>query len=301
MDHILKNFEDFFFKYKSIFKDNLNEYHQQYSQKCQNSGPIYIGESGSFSLPCIRCMKYLESLDSTYNDADNQKKEGILYLFIWLYDNELRQNIYSKENPLNIYENLLKEYEEIRWDTHTNILNIFYQKIKNIINSDIKDIYHLYYKLYKLKKDEECNINNSQCAKACYDLYDTYNKTRCVNNNSSDFCTKLGNFWKEHEEYINQSITCNGNIICLLYLKKPYLSVILTMVFISSIISIILFILYKFTPIGSRIRTTRKSKKNIWNNLDQEMYNIPDYTEMSNNNSKKKPYNLAYQSIAHSL
>ncbi|SCA59848.1 VIR protein [Plasmodium vivax] len=301
MEYILGDFQNFFFNYKSIFNDNLNNYYQKYSQKCQKSGPIYIGDSGSFSLPCIKCMKYLENLDRIYDDGNHEKqqKEGILYLFLWIYDVELRKEIYNGES-LNIYEKLLTEYGEIRGNYDTNIPNFFHPNIEKTLNSELKDLYHLYYKFYKLKLGEECRSNNGKCAKECSDLYHTY-KTSCDSNNQTDFCTKLDSFWKEHAAYINESITCNGNNICLLYLRNPFLSVILTIVFITSTITIILFILYKFTPLGSRIRTRRKSKKNIWNNVDQEMYNIADYTEMSNNNSKKKPYNLAYQSKEHSL
>ncbi|VVA00218.1 PIR protein [Plasmodium vivax] len=301
MEYILENFEDFFLKYKAIFNDNLNNYSQQYSEMCKKSGPIYSGTTDSFVFPCIKCMKYLESLDINYDDGYHTKeqKEGIIYLFLWIYDAELRKEIYNKES-LDIYEKLLNEYGDIRGYSGTNIPNIFNPIIKNILSNETNDLYHLYYKFYKLKMGEECKSINGKCAKECSDLYDTY-KTRCDNHNSSDFCTKLGNFWKQHEEYINQSITCNGNIICLLYIKKPFLSVILTIVFITSIITTILFILYKFTPLGSRFRKRTNSKKNISNNLDQEMYNIPEYTEMSNNSSNKKPYNLAYQSIEHPL
>ncbi|KMZ94985.1 hypothetical protein PVMG_06198, partial [Plasmodium vivax Mauritania I] len=253
----------------------------------------------SFISPCIKCMKYLEYLDDIYEDQTSEKDEGIIYLYLWLYDIELIKTIYNG-NQLNIYEKLLNAYGDIRL-YETNIETIFNTKVKNTLNGELKNLYHLYYKFYKLKRDEECKNKKYQCAEECVDLYDKYREDKnCDNDSSTQFCTKLDSFWKEHAAYINESITCNGNNICLLYLRNPFLSVILTIVFITSIITIILFILYKFTPLGSRIRTRRKSKKNIWNNVDQEMYNIPDYAEMSNNISKKKPYNLAYQSVEHS-
>ncbi|KMZ96448.1 hypothetical protein PVNG_05433 [Plasmodium vivax North Korean] len=162
-------------------------------------------------------MKYLENLDEIYKNSIDLD-QGTIYLYLWLYDNELHKNIYNTKKKKSIYEKLLESYENIH-DPNTNINSIYQTPIKDKLSDKKKDLYYIYYKFYKLKNDEQCKSNSLECAKQCETLHSKYKLENCNNHENDHSCPELDEFWKQNEEYIKKILNCNGNKICILYFQ----------------------------------------------------------------------------------
>ncbi|CAI7724114.1 PIR protein [Plasmodium vivax] len=292
-----QNATRFFDKYKSIFTQDFDKTDYSYEDECQRTKSLYISSEDSFHDNCIKCMKYLEYLEKIYTKTADHEK-GITYLYLWLYDNELHKNTYNIENSLDLYEKLLKSYNE-NLNSQSNIEQTYKQFVKSELDNNMHKLYYLYYKFYILKSDDSCKSTKCEPAEKIVHLYNT-NKQVCDNDDNTPFCNELYNFADQYNAYIKENNIGNGDQKYLVLTRNNYISVIITPIFITLVVSSILFILYKFTSLGSCFRFRKNIEKKKWDNIDKELCNEA-HTYEAFNRISKKPHSISYHSVEHNL
>ncbi|KMZ94652.1 hypothetical protein PVMG_02541 [Plasmodium vivax Mauritania I] len=241
----IQNFSSIFDKYNSIFTQNFDSSYEPPKEACQGIKPLDLDNDISFQANCVKCMKYLDYLDKTYKEQHQEKdqKEGITYLYLWLYDNELHKDTYTNKNTLDLFEKLLKSFGD-NCILDSNLEQLYKGYVKSKLDNNMNKLYYLYYKFYILSSDGTCKKGNCDCAQNCVDLYNTY-KEVCDNDGYTHFCNELYNFAHKYNAYIIEHTNCNNKKKYLLPTRKYNISLILAPIFITLIVSSILFILYK--------------------------------------------------------
>ncbi|SBT53524.1 PIR Superfamily Protein [Plasmodium ovale wallikeri] len=114
----------------------------------------------------------------------------------------------------------------------------------------------------------------------------------------TDFCDELENFKQTYENYL-KSVKCPESVPKILPPIKRYnVAAIISIPFsIILVISFFLFIFYKFTPFGFRIRSLLIRKNKLYNDIDQETNELIYSSEKSNINYENKKYSLLYHSV----
>ncbi|KMZ82955.1 hypothetical protein PVIIG_05250 [Plasmodium vivax India VII] len=188
----------------------------------------------SFESNCNKAIAYLKYLEEQYQGEIDTAK-GIIYVYCWLYDVEFNKAQYNK-NGINIYKKFLNEYTLI--ESMSNIPGIFQTYLKGNIDENLKNLYDLYYKFDKFKNKVKCENSYCKCAEECSNIYKKYKQEKCGNDDNTDFCKELHNFERHYNDYLKAHNTCDGN---------SYIRVILFPILITSIISFIVFFLFKVT------------------------------------------------------
>ncbi|KNA02150.1 hypothetical protein PVNG_05915 [Plasmodium vivax North Korean] len=188
-------------------------------------------------------MAYLDNLDKLDNGkyGDYKLIQGCIYLYFWIYEEELQKPIYNKYN-FDIFKKLLKEY-----DTHNNGSNINHicsTHIKDELNGNLKNLYYLYYIFYKLKKENEFASTDCKCAENCFTLY-MDSISSCDNDISGEFCEKLEKFRSQYNEHMKNNVTCGEKYTYLPSAIKFDRKAFLISVLVILIIIFTLFGLYK--------------------------------------------------------
>ncbi|SCA60315.1 Plasmodium vivax Vir protein, putative [Plasmodium vivax] len=295
MERNLYNFESVFKDFDSIFNTKFQSPKKKCSEIYTKLKEQYRELEDSFESYCNKAIAYLDYLEEEYRGDINAAKASI-YLYCWLYDEELHKQKYNN-NKINIYKMLLQEYKEI--DRMSNIPHIFGNYLKNNIDENLKDLYHLYYKFDKFKNKKECESNYCKCAEECYDSYITY-INNCNNPNNADFCNGLEEFRAQYNNYMSKNFTCDGDYKYLPSTKNFDISLILIPTIATLIITSMLFVLYKFTPLGSWMCPRSKHKYEMKENIGEQMYDTIHRSGINNNTLIKNPYTIAYHSMKHS-
>ncbi|VUZ99676.1 PIR protein [Plasmodium vivax] len=241
------------------------------------------------------------------------------YNFVNLCE-ELRTEIqgYSKE-PTNIYDewcNSIKpEYEgyNIFNDQHTckqviSFLRVYFDNLddphicksyedesKNIILEKSAKLTELYDTFNNNSNKFDCD-----CAKKCSVLYIKYVE-ECHGDYDYDFCSELQSFKNKYDNNMKSIGTCEGapNILPSALKHDLHVIIIIPMI-ILTVLSFLVFALYKFTPIGSRI-TNRKRRKNVF--FEKQSYRTNTLLPTSGGTRRTEqnaPYNIAYNSTTYS-
>ncbi|SCA60833.1 VIR protein [Plasmodium vivax] len=293
MEEYINNFSEFFHKYKPMFDRNHYENITTYDSECKEQFTKYPGTSISFSTNCIKCMKYLKYLDDYYPDTEDQK-QGIIYLYFWLHYYELQNNINNVKTSDNI-KKLMNSYGEIGQNT-PNIHNVYNYYIENKLNYELNDLFYLYEKFDNFKNKPTLLSNRCTFAKECVEMYMNSIK-KCNNNSNKYLCNELENFRNQYNEYKPTVTECQEVQSYLPSFNKYSTSVIILISFITiSVLSSLLFILYKFTPFGSCFPFRRKRPQRIYSNLTNEEANLL-CTRGRSRTPEAKPYNIAYTNI----
>ncbi|KMZ76781.1 hypothetical protein PVIIG_05893 [Plasmodium vivax India VII] len=164
----------------------------------------YTEIDNSFESNCNKAIAYLKYLEEAYEGEINTAK-GSIYLYCWLCDVEFYKSNYNK-NRLDIYKKLLEKYDLI--ENSSNIPNIFGNYLKDNIDDNLKNLYDLYYKFDKFRNNKNCTGNNCNCAKECYNSYNTYIKG-CNNPDNAHFCNGLEEFRAQYNNYTSNGFKCN--------------------------------------------------------------------------------------------
>ncbi|CAI7721653.1 hypothetical protein, conserved [Plasmodium vivax] len=292
MEKLIYKFEDFFYKYKSIFDMKIYENNNIYDEQCNKPNSIYPVTSISFSTDCIKCMKYLQYLDDKLSIDD--QKQGIIYLYLWLYNYEVKNRIFNGKTISN-FKKLMESFGEV-CSTMVNIHNIYSYYVEKVLNYELNDLFCLYKKFDKFQNNQECESNRCDCAKECVDTYKN-SLEKCYTNRNIFLCNELEHFRSKFDEVKPSASDCPGVDLYLSSYKKFSTPVIILISFITiSVLSSLLFILYKFTPFGSRFRFRNKRPQRIYSNFTNEEANLL-YTKGKSKTPEAKPYNIAYNSI----
>ncbi|GAB69610.1 hypothetical protein PCYB_003590 [Plasmodium cynomolgi strain B] len=242
MDDTIYNFTRLFNKTLTIFNDNFNNRVDVYEDRCSS----FISENSisdsSFISYCKKFMRYLEYIDeentSEGNDIYLNRAQAILYLYIWINDNELFGSNYKVS--LDIYRKLLKSYDVKSNSIMKVIYDIF---IRNNITENLKLIYNLYYKFDQLKNNNECQSKKCKCVQECVHLY-TQVLNDCNRDVNADYCNELEIFRQIYHSHMKDDTECD---VKYKYLPSPIksnialISVPVAIILITSI----LFLLYK--------------------------------------------------------
>ncbi|SBT58031.1 PIR Superfamily Protein [Plasmodium ovale wallikeri] len=274
------------------------------------------------------CAKLRRNFSKLSNiEPSLSKQDGCRYLKFWLND-----QIISYEYNYNIISPLIE-----KWDTFENLSSSEGRCgsddiLVDYYNSDVYNIHHeAFYVMeiifeYLKKRDairKTVDIHNINIIlndiKDSYitDNFPLYNKIKdiCSKSDSGHLCkiynkcknqygaqlleleSKIGTYQiaeaaeiersrlvKELSDVTRTSSTSGGSIaagvIC------SFLGLLLSSL-----------ILYKFTPLGSRLRLKMGRKENMWNNIGEEDDIFQNDPESFNRKSKNRPYNLIYHSV----
>ncbi|SBT54094.1 PIR Superfamily Protein [Plasmodium ovale wallikeri] len=278
------------------YKEKLNSFKNDLKTKningCQNFNNQYLNTGVDAYKICEAVILFLghlieETTDTIYRD------NGCKYLFYWLYTHVINDEQTNK-NTLKLYKDLYTIFNEeyngsYNFDNYINVMN------ENTIEKLVK-LTNIYDKLDNFYEGKESPVPKRDCVSGVSDLYTKYSY-ECIKGYDYDFCDELKNFRKKHNFIIQQVLLCEGEE----YLLPPVESfdavnkTIIPFSFIS-ISSLILPILYKFTPFGPWIRRLIGKNKNILENIDEETSHSLNTYEIGDDNSSIRDYIIAYNS-----
>ncbi|SBS93688.1 PIR Superfamily Protein [Plasmodium ovale curtisi] len=301
--------------YEVLLKDlNDNKSKVEEEDKCDN-----LSSSMSFStnLPAKNIcqeFKFLYKLFSKYSVGRTHKKDiysdyDCDFLNYWL-NGKLRESINGGSINVNEFYAEIKKQDENLFSDHAKLGSYM-----NVINPDIlknmKILYELYHTKQKileimLKQDDSINEKNlcPDYLEKCYDKY--IEGMHNCRNGSDDFCKALKSFEGGYKYLIEEKTDESGHCKVSEYFLLPdYDSVlekkrrIMTIKILSSplILSFVIPLLYKYTPLGPLLRTKINVVKNRWMNPDKNREELLlSSTDIEDNISDNGNYNIGYYS-----
>ncbi|KMZ82424.1 hypothetical protein PVIIG_06054 [Plasmodium vivax India VII] len=236
--------EGYMYKFKTVFTDIESIYEgrfenglEMYQEKCKT----FIADNSiiedDFNTNCKKCMNYLDYIDKKNYRQNEKTAQAMLYLYCWLYDNELYKEKYS--NKLNIYMNFINKYD----DQFSNLPQIFSDHVKKNFNDNLKKVYDLYYKFDKFKYSKD-NSNRCEIAKECVNSYTSYNNN-CSAVDNSDFCAGVKEFEEYFVSYMKDNNCCPGIIKYSIFFKSRIILAIMITIIITLITTFIIFFRYR--------------------------------------------------------
>ncbi|CAI7723137.1 hypothetical protein PVPAM_140005600 [Plasmodium vivax] len=279
------------YDYRSLFLDNHKQPKQGHEEICEFMKQTYSIKNNNFILNCYKSLNYLDDLEEKEHSYV-RKAHGTLYLYLWLYDKELKNVIYTGEH-IELYKKMLELcFEYISY----NIGTIYQSNVRADNFEILKNLYDLYYKFDKIKYDNDCENTKYKCAINCFDLYKEYIED-CNKKFNDDFCNELENFRNQFNRYISSEPECKDKDLYIpknTYARK-------SVVPLTSLVTVLslptfFFILYKLTPFGAWFRNRSRRKKKNYSNIANEEPEILPATRISRI-SDMKPYKISYMSM----
>ncbi|KMZ76919.1 hypothetical protein PVIIG_05805 [Plasmodium vivax India VII] len=183
--------------YETLFSEYEKSKHSGHEEICKTFMARYSISNNTFILNCKKSLNYLHVLEDV-KDSFVRQAQGTLYLYLWLYDKELKNVIHTKEHK-DIYIDLL----DLCFDNISYNIGTTYQSNIRTENFEmLKKLYDLYYKFDKTKYDKECASTKYNCAKQCFDLYKECIDV-CRQKYNADYCNELESFRNEFNKYIS--------------------------------------------------------------------------------------------------
>ncbi|GAW84668.1 variable surface protein [Plasmodium gonderi] len=313
MDDIFNPLDILFSKYKNIM-DEENEAINIYNGECQRANKDVVGiETTIFENNiCPKTIKYLFTIHGSIN---NLYKDGLKYLYYWLYMDQLNAEE-SSDNVKKIYEKLLSIYNKSDVGTmrpnalQDNIDGDEWEKIKDLCDffSIINDIRGSTFK--RCSEQDKC-----RCAQISFDKYMRHH-IKCKDNSSLLFC----NVYENIESVFNELMLTNScskirnqMLAPLSFQNKPVSTprtnsarTIIISTLVTILIPSLLFSLYEvnydviihiyFTPYNSFFRRVIMKIINKLNSINKKEWNILQYSDTPNSFSWDRGYNMLYNS-----
>ncbi|SCA48160.1 PIR protein [Plasmodium ovale] len=273
-------------KYEEEFKKvtDISTETQKYKTLCESYNTIYFPDK-VHSDRCYIISKYLDYIKGKTNEDPDYRCKCLNYVL----------NTTQLFNTFPGYKvsKLFRAYAKIASKFQTCHLNIEYIKNEKILEK-IKKLYELHKAIDKL--DNSINTNNGNTCTNAEKFAELYRNTRddCSNYNNDGYCVEL----KGIEQYI-YSITESEKYTEAWQILKTLIPNNGTFIIVSCImilgIPFFLYILYKFTPLGSWANTQIQKKKKIWNNIPENEYqlHVSSHDPLNMENSK---FNMKYHS-----
>ncbi|KMZ96369.1 hypothetical protein PVNG_06146 [Plasmodium vivax North Korean] len=154
----------------------------------------------------------------------------------------------------------------------------------------------MYDYFYKFKGNNQLGDNKCICATKCVDLYKK-NINICEEGNDNDLCYELDNLKERYDSYMKSKVDCPDlpKTLESYRIYNPAV-VVITPFSVLLVISLTLFLLYKFTPFGLIFRKGTNNKNKIPENLDYETHFPPHTSQRVNNYNNNRQYNISYLS-----
>ncbi|SBT83080.1 PIR protein [Plasmodium ovale] len=317
---LLLNYNIYAFLMNSNYYEALEKYVKgkndkvKEEQKCDNLSTSMTFSNNISAEDICREFKFLHKL-LRKNPMEGTAVKDIFsdydcdFLNFWL-NNKLRENVNNGSIEVKgFYEKIKNKDNE--FFTKNNELDDYMR----IIDLDILENMKLLYELYDTKqnilnimlKQDYSDNGETLCPeylKKCYDNY-IQGIDKCLND-YGDFCKEIKKFKHYYkygiEEVPDQSEYCNISE----YFRLPeYDSAlekrrkIMTIKILSTplIMSFVIPLLYKYTPLGPFLRTKINTVKNKWMNSDEygsELSSLP--TDIEDNIYDNGEYNIGYYS-----
>ncbi|SBT73597.1 PIR protein [Plasmodium ovale] len=293
-----------------IYKNKLDSYKNASELENNNSCSEFtysdlITQTNAQKI-CKAVILFLNDLnkhkDDIYEDPTTEnityenttyKDNGCKYLFYWLYTYELNHSSKTFENALNIYKDLYKRYNENHGQL--NKLNKCIEEMNVHTSSRLVNLTNLYNTLDNFFSKFETNKEKVACTSYSLGTYFRY-VDECQKGNDIDFCNELKNFRKKYNSFIKNVIKCEEKYLLPPLERIDVVSVTIIPFSLISVTSIILPILYKFTPFGPWIRRLIGKNENIYEYINEETNQSLNTYEIRDNISNMPNYNIGYYS-----
>ncbi|SBT84408.1 PIR protein [Plasmodium ovale] len=245
--------------------------------------------SDLLSKICATGIKFLNHLKEKY---DTYRDDGCKYLYYWLYVDVLNRNT-PIENTLILYKDLNKKFNDDNDGLKT--LDNYINKMNENTSDKIVKLIDIYKKFDEFEKEFQIAERTVKCTSECIDLFTKYIE-ECVNGYDYEFCKELKNFRERYNVFVQKVLYCEEQYLLPSVEIFDTVSMILIPFFLIIVASLILPILYKFTPFGSWIHSRICKKKDILDNINEEESHLSHTYDSEINKSKNRNYNIVYNS-----
>ncbi|SBS93039.1 PIR Superfamily Protein [Plasmodium ovale curtisi] len=264
--------------------DNDKSSPKKYENFCKSFSDVFFSNKYSIER-CYSIAKYLQHIKDKGEDDMEYRCKCLNYIL----------NTDNKFNKLAGYESskLFKSYKKL-----STKFDKCYLIIEHIKNDDVLEKIKKLYDLNKAKNKLEYSINSDKdnISESAQEFAEYYRNSinDCSTYNNDGYCVELKGF----EQYINQCLKSENHKKAWEILKTlipNYGASIIVSFIIMLGIPFFLYILYKFTPLGSWANTQIQKKKKIWNNLleNESQLHIPLHDQLNMENNK---FNIKYHS-----
>ncbi|CAI7718042.1 Plasmodium vivax Vir protein, putative [Plasmodium vivax] len=274
----------------------------------------------------VICNIILEVIANNGIYRESPCSRSFIYLNIWLY--ERVDQITSSDSEINNFYEALNSIMKTKKSELKNCSIINFNQGKNGFK-DMKYLYEFLHICHNIKDVISADLNEKNqlyCTyiKEFFKHYNSIERNCKYNGKDPIYCSLTGKYQSTFTktdtlESINKKcnfykIPCDGDstvkdiLPCLEIkensfknkLQSDYMKNIVSTLHtaILPLISIlgILLIFYKFTPLGSYLRTRMRRKKNIKTNTHEEKYNnLEKISTIQENNTDNLRYNIMYQ------
>ncbi|SBT58673.1 PIR Superfamily Protein [Plasmodium ovale wallikeri] len=275
-----------FIKYEDEFNSitNGSSDTQEHNVNCTEISYVKFS-SNDFTERCNKVARYLHYIKQKQDEDDGNRCRCLNYLL----NTKTEYNIFSNKKCSELFV----AYDEIsaKLDKCKSTIGCIY---KEDIQK-IKKLYDLNKSMKKLEKsiadkDEHINVNAEDFSRHYRNAI-----IDCPTDNSEGYCAELKGFQQYIYHFTKPENYSKASDILKTLIPNDGTSSIIVPCIIILGIPFFLYILYKFTPLGSWAHIQFQKKKKMWNNLSENEYNldIPRNDELNMENSK---FNIKYHS-----
>ncbi|SCA48166.1 PIR protein [Plasmodium ovale] len=310
----------------SIYKEEFDTYKKNsygyFGYVCQDVTSDISENKEDYTNICLDVLNYKMYM----KNQETLDSKRVLCMFLnYLLNNYLHRIKHNKYNASTFYSKIRKNYKSSNMD-----FNICHQEIKDIHNFviyTVETLFNLHYNLYKYRISILAeNLSHCPYAHNFASIYNNF-KNVCAAHYSTSFCQKIIKIKDEYNEYIKSEDKCanvekdlknpekieSSNI---LQVSGPYGSSLdehhmlgntsnpmgnnISVPFAILLVTpFLLFILYKFTPLGLILRPHLHKYLGISGNNNEKNHKLhsnnftDDETETHNSG-----YHITYNSLA---
>ncbi|SBT51977.1 PIR Superfamily Protein [Plasmodium ovale wallikeri] len=282
-------------EYNDDFDHTLKDNDRIYTGKCNHIRNSHFEGNLNIMEPCLSIARHLAHING-YGTID-EKNKRCKYFNYRIKTQYGRIHDFDGNNE-DLYNKLNEGYA-----IYPSDFKIYKCKIESISEGafkELKDLYNLHDKLYKIKKSYSGpNSSSSSCENAdeFVQLYDGYIK-ECNTKGQTKFCNKLTELSNNYQAIMETKPTCKKMLQVLEPPKDNDQPVTALVPFVIILVmSILFFILYKFTPFGPWIRPQILRKKKIWKDLHEKVVQLFHNSRNKVSNCRNSELNVLYHSL----
>ncbi|CAG9485337.1 unnamed protein product [Plasmodium vivax] len=287
------DFADIFPTCKHDFDREIKNLDSEYMAHCISiSGQLNNDRNTEFIIPCRKLIQYLKYIKK--ESRTGSYIQSCKY-FSYMLKNVLKGISHTCEGTKGCYNKMINVYS-----SESDGIDICEKHIEEINEKifekfqKIDALYDIFYKFMNTQEEE----NNTQCSlgESCSQKYSDYIKL-CQPISHIGFCKALDKFKDTYNMHMKDGPKCE-NVPRYLYSpfgtdKRRTFSISLITIFA---MSIIMFTVYKFTPVYSWFHSILRRKSKIRNDLYEESRDLKNNADMKKFNSKNSPLNIQYYS-----
>ncbi|SBT72756.1 PIR protein, partial [Plasmodium ovale] len=264
-----------------------NEVNKQYCEQKIHQLFSEVSEKQNLIHSCAKALQYSTYIKQKPTHEDESLCKYVNYL---LFSEALLEKS-PEYNTHSFYEELKEDQENLE------ICDGYIEIIPQDTFKKIEKLHTIYDNFYNFKKNSTQVQVSCNYGKQCVTLYYEH-EVECRENSYSDFCIELENFRKQYNDYIT-NVRCHDKDIKTLdsFIKYNIAAIILIPISLILVLPFIIFILFKFTSLGSRLRPLIRMNRNIRNILNQETNTYIDFSKRDNKNSERQDYFITYNSV----